>query len=99
MTHRQFLAWTAWLDMQWERPDRSDLHQIHVASCLLGHDVPPLRVELKSGAQRNVIPAEDIKYASTTDDPSSWWVPEPLTVDQFMHYTSKAGLATKVPHG
>lgn len=24
MTHRQFRAWRAWLDMQWDRPSRTD---------------------------------------------------------------------------
>lgn len=24
MTHRQYLAWNAWLDDQWNKPDRSD---------------------------------------------------------------------------
>lgn len=31
MTHRQFLAWQAWLDEQWDRPDRTDQYLMQIA--------------------------------------------------------------------
>lgn len=48
MTHRQMLAWTAWLDMEWNRPSRSD--QYIMAVCAEVRRVlhkHPNRVELK----------------------------------------------------
>lgn len=32
MTHRQFLVWSAWLDEQWNRPDRTDHYLMQVAA-------------------------------------------------------------------
>ncbi len=32
MTHRQFLAWQAWLELEWDRPSRGDCYQMQVAA-------------------------------------------------------------------
>lgn len=31
MTHRQYVVWQAWLDMQWEIPSRSDHYLMRIA--------------------------------------------------------------------
>lgn len=31
MTHREFLTWQAWIDRQWNRPDRTDFYLMQVA--------------------------------------------------------------------
>ena len=42
VTHRQYLAWQAWLDEEWNRPDRSDYYQMQTAADVRfkGRDVP-----------------------------------------------------------
>lgn len=35
MTHRQFLAWQAWLEGEWNRPDRTDHYLMLVATRVL----------------------------------------------------------------
>lgn len=32
MTHREFLTWECWLDMEWSRPSRSDYYTMQVAT-------------------------------------------------------------------
>ena len=32
MTHRQFVVWCAWLDIEFDRPDRSDWYAMQVAA-------------------------------------------------------------------
>lgn len=44
MTHRQFLAWRAWLAMEWDRPSRSDHYLMQIAS-------ETIRPHLKKGAK------------------------------------------------
>jgi hypothetical protein len=34
MTHRQFLAWTAWLEEQWNQPDRADYYQMQTSAVI-----------------------------------------------------------------
>lgn len=31
-THRQYLAWMAWLEMQWDRPSRTDWYLMQIAA-------------------------------------------------------------------
>lgn len=31
-THRQYRLWLAWLDQQWERPDRTDYYLMQIAA-------------------------------------------------------------------
>jgi len=79
--------------MDLDKPSRADLYALNTASYVAGRNLSPLKFHRNQPAQ--TIPVSEQRYASTTDDPSGWWVPEPLTIDQL----SKIGLATRVQHG
>ena len=32
ITHRQFMVWRAWLDLQWDNPSRSDMYAMQIAT-------------------------------------------------------------------
>jgi hypothetical protein len=49
MTHRQYLAWQAWLDEEWERPNRTDQYLMQVAlEVVRGRMKNPRKAELQN---------------------------------------------------
>jgi len=84
MSHRQFLAWQAHIEAMWNEPDRSDFYAMQIASA---HGVKEPYIDfnkLRSRAATRVNRITEQNYLSTTDDPSSWWVPGPLTEEQYL---------------
>lgn len=48
MTHRQYLAWQAWLGMEWNRPSRSDHYLMQLALVTMRANMKhPGRVQMK----------------------------------------------------
>lgn len=79
MTYWQLLVWDAWLELQWNRPNRTD-HYIHQNTCAIaGKDVEMPKFVRKDNQQTLI----QQNWASTTDDDSGWWEPEPLTPEQY----------------
>lgn len=77
MTARQFRAWRAWLEMQWNLPDRGDFYAMQIAAA---HGVKDPYIKFpERRAERREWPAREQRWASTTDDASGWWAPHPLT--------------------
>lgn len=45
MTDRQFRAWCKWLDMQWDRPSRTDHYLMQIAAALCeGKSTPDMKL-------------------------------------------------------
>lgn len=43
MTHRQYVTWVAWLELQWNEPSRSDYYTLRVAETMAGKEMKPLK--------------------------------------------------------
>ena len=80
MTHRQFQAWTAWLRMQWNEPDRGDWYAMQVAAevrAVLGKrpDIKSLKLPFQLG-QQSMTDAEAKKKRDRADAAAkAKWMP------------------------
>lgn len=68
LTHRQYEAWQAWRELQWDRPDRHDFYQMQTACEVrrgytrnLEHQPNQLRLRFGSAETRPVAALEEIQ--------------------------------------
>lgn len=68
-THRQVLAWDAWLNLQWDRPSRSDWYAMQIAAEVryvfsqASRPVDKFRLRFSAGSETSPREVSDTDYS------------------------------------
>jgi hypothetical protein len=71
MTHRQFLCWQCWLQLQWNVPNRSDHYVMQLTamqSTKTGANSDDFKIEFKFPVVKNDSPTSEVKNSRVSDD-------------------------------